>query len=418
MVFHGEGDPKRFQFGSATLYKGVKAIGCENEESKEFLGTTVAGFHELWQGCNLSEIPCRKVLTAWVPPPSVDPARILMILGKENPNLRTHNWRIVSSSIEWGGLAIKGYCKLLNFLWNKDDIRYLIYELRDIYEKYDLKHADYRCCLEKNTNRVNRFIKFMATMHLVITITLIAVVPFYRVVFNERILIMQFLFPGVDPNTAYGYTIITTIHCICILFGSFGNFAADVCFFNIVSHVPLFRDLLRCKCQDLNEILEEERASEEEGFAEIELLLKDIFQWHQKYMRYITTVKENYFWVVLVEMGTVALSIASTLFCLILGKWPGGLTYLTYCFIMLYMYCDLGTIVEITNDGFIDSCYTEIIWYRLSIHQRKMLQMMLMMTQNTEGLTIGSVIPLTVNTGLQLTKSLYTMTMMLINFLE
>ncbi|XP_011295319.2 odorant receptor 67d-like [Musca domestica] len=258
----------------------------------------------------------------------------------------------------------------------------------------------------------------MAIIHFSITMSLIAVVPFYRVVFNERIFVMQFLLPGIDPNTAYGYLMMNCMHCICILFGSFGNFAADLCFFTIVSHVPLFKDLLRCKCQDLNDILEEGKDVEQEGIGDCQILLKDIFQWHQKYMIYITTVKDNYFWVLIIEMGTVALSLASTLFCLILGTWPGGLTYLAYCLMMLYIYCGLGTLVEVTNDGFIDSGYTDVIWYKLPMVERKMIQMMVMMAQNTGGLTIGSVVPLTMNTGLQLTKAIYTMTMMLINFLE
>ncbi|XP_058978632.1 uncharacterized protein LOC109613882 [Musca domestica] len=110
-VFLGE-DPSRLQFGSATVYKGVKVICCENEESKNFLVTAVAGLQELWDGSalaavSLKDIPCRRILTAWVPPPSVDPARVLIILGKQNPNLCTDGWRLVGSSTEGGGLVIK-----------------------------------------------------------------------------------------------------------------------------------------------------------------------------------------------------------------------------------------------------------------------------------------------------------------------
>ncbi|XP_058984888.1 uncharacterized protein LOC131805585 [Musca domestica] len=112
LVFTGEGDPRRMQFGSATLYRGAKVMCCENQESKDYLVTAVSGFRDLWQGCDLAavslkDIPCRRVLTAWVPPPSVDPARILTILGKQNPNLKTDSWRLVSSTTEGGGLVIK-----------------------------------------------------------------------------------------------------------------------------------------------------------------------------------------------------------------------------------------------------------------------------------------------------------------------
>lgn len=46
-------------------------------------------------------------MSTWVPPPSVDPSRVFAILGKQNPNLSTDNWRLVGSSTEGGGLVVK-----------------------------------------------------------------------------------------------------------------------------------------------------------------------------------------------------------------------------------------------------------------------------------------------------------------------
>uniref|UniRef100_T1PMZ5 DUF4780 domain-containing protein n=1 Tax=Musca domestica TaxID=7370 RepID=T1PMZ5_MUSDO len=112
IVFSGAGSPMQMQFGSATLYKGVKVICCENVESKDFLVKTVGELGVLWEGSELAavslkEIPCGRKLSAWVPPPLVDPARILTILAKQNPNLQTDNWHIVNSSPDSGGLVIK-----------------------------------------------------------------------------------------------------------------------------------------------------------------------------------------------------------------------------------------------------------------------------------------------------------------------
>ncbi|XP_061395273.1 odorant receptor 67d-like [Musca vetustissima] len=328
------------------------------------------------------------------------------------------DWTLMLQIVCFLGSALQGYCKLLNAIWNKDALRYLVDELREMYVEYVQKHDEYRECLQKSINLSVKCIKFMAISHVAVVVGIIGVVPFYRLVHNQRVFVMQFLLPGIDPNTEYGYIIMNCMHCICIIFGAFGNFAADLCFFTFVSHFPLFKDILSCKFHDLNDLLEEEEENKEREPRDYKTLLRDIFQWHQKYMRYITTVKDNYFWVLLVEMVTFGLSIASTLFCLLLGTWPGGLTYLCYCFMMLYIYCGLGTVVEVTNDDFIDFCYTQVIWYKLPVAERKMLRMMLMMTQKTGGLTVGAVIPLTMNTGLQLTKMIYTMTMMLINFID
>ncbi|XP_061395272.1 odorant receptor 67d-like [Musca vetustissima] len=332
-------------------------------------------------------------------------------------------WTNVLQALCMVGSAVQGFCKLLNAIWNKKYLIELLSTLEAIYEEYDRKHVEYRKCLNKSINTVDKCIKSMAVVYAGLLVGVIGVMPFFRLFYNRRVFVMQFLLPGIDPNTNHGFIIMNFMHCCCIFFGAFGNFAADSCFFTLVSHVPLFKDILLCKFHDLNVKLKADDdddgdGDENEGHQNCRELLKDILQWHQHYMRYISTVKENYFWVIMVQFATMTLSLACTLFCLILGKWPGGQTYLAYCFIMLHVYCCLGTMIEISNDGFIDSCYTEVIWYRLPVAERKMLLMMLMMSQNAGGLTIGAVIPLTMNTGLQLTKMIYTMTMMLINFLN
>ncbi|XP_061402682.1 odorant receptor 67d-like [Musca vetustissima] len=323
-------------------------------------------------------------------------------------------WSLSLQALTMLGSGLHGYAKLLNAIWNREYFRFLVDDLHLIYKEYNAKpNSDYRTFLNRTMNRTVFGMKSMAIVYVIVIFSLISVVPLYRFVFNQRIFIMQFLIPGLDPTSnERDFIIMNVIHFASMLFGGFGNFAADLCFFLLVFHVPLYKDILQCKFHEVNEALandEMERSSE---------LLNEIFLWHQRYMKYISTVKINYFYVILIEMATIALCMALSLFCIILGTWPGGQTYFIYCFIMIYVFCGLGTLVDATNDGFIESCYNEIIWYRLSIKDRRMLQMMLMMTQNTSGLTVGAVKPLTVNTGLQLTKAIYTMTMMLINFLD
>lgn len=52
LVSLGE-EPKRLQFGSATIYKGVKVICSKNEGSKDYPITTVAALYGLWEGSEL-----------------------------------------------------------------------------------------------------------------------------------------------------------------------------------------------------------------------------------------------------------------------------------------------------------------------------------------------------------------------------
>lgn len=53
-MFIGEEGSKR-QFGSLTIYKVVKDICWENEESTNSLATTVAGFYGFCEGSELSK---------------------------------------------------------------------------------------------------------------------------------------------------------------------------------------------------------------------------------------------------------------------------------------------------------------------------------------------------------------------------
>lgn len=88
------------------------------------------------------------------------------------------------------------------------------------------------------------------------------------------------MFPFIDIETNVGYYITAIIHIIAIFIGGFGNFAIDSWLFIFAAHVPLIANILKCKFDDLDSILETKTYNTEDTKA----LLIDIFQWHQKYM--------------------------------------------------------------------------------------------------------------------------------------
>ncbi|XP_046810102.1 odorant receptor 67d-like [Lucilia cuprina] len=114
-------------------------------------------------------------------------------------------------------------------------------------------------------------------------------------------------------------------------------------------------NILQCKFDDLDEILKEFPKDPEKS----EEPLKDIFKWHQKYLLMITVI-----------------------------------------------------IIPLQNDDVIDMIYNSC-WYYLSIPEQKMILTMLRESQQATGISIGGVAPLSLNTTLQITKTLYTITMML-----
>lgn len=48
----------------------------------------------------------------------------------------------------------------------------------------------------------------------------------------------------------------------------------------------------------------------------------------------------------LVELSTLCLGILCTISCIFLKAWPTAPLYLIYCFVVLYTFCGLGTVVE------------------------------------------------------------------------
>ena len=57
-------------------------------------------------------------------------------------------------------------------------------------------------------------------------------------------------------------------------------------------------------------------------------------------------------------------------------------------------------------------------WYQLTVMEQKMIIIMLREAQQAEGMSIGGMAPLSLSTSLQLTKTFYTFSMILRNFLE
>ncbi|XP_061386510.1 odorant receptor 67d-like, partial [Musca vetustissima] len=116
-------------------------------------------------------------------------------------------WTNVLQALCMVGSAVQGFCKLLNAIWNKKYLIELLSTLEAIYEEYDRKHVEYRKCLNKSINTVDKCIKSMAVVYAGLLVGVIGVMPFFRLFYNRRVFVMQFLLPGIDPNTNHGFII-------------------------------------------------------------------------------------------------------------------------------------------------------------------------------------------------------------------
>lgn len=115
--------------------------------------------------------------------------------------------------------------------------------------------------------------------------TVIAVVSFpvfYLLVYQKKIMVMQFLMPLIDEKTDSGFMMLSAVHVGLILFGSLGNYGGDMYLFLFVTNLTLIKDIFCIKLNELNEVALKRTESEQ-----MRLRLFDLVAWHQKYHKFV-----------------------------------------------------------------------------------------------------------------------------------
>ncbi|XP_058981885.1 odorant receptor 67d-like isoform X2 [Musca domestica] len=283
------------------------------------------------------------------------------------------DWAIVLQVLTiGGGTLLQGYCKLINSIRQKDKFRFLLTEVYSIFEEYELKSCDYARHLKKGCHLLSYFMKLCAVINVMMICGLILVAAAINVIFQKRDLIVYGDVIGIDPSTTSGFYVTFMVQACFLLVGGFGLYAGDMAFFTPISQVPTLKEILRCKFKDINEAMEGDELQDSRHVSE---LLKDAVQFHQKYLRFLNTTQDTYYWVILTQISTYSVGIVCSMFCIFLGTWPGGYIYLLYCFVMMFVYCGVGTMVDIAQtipaDLYVNvknmpinigSCQTEIIF--------------------------------------------------------
>lgn len=159
--------------------------------------------------------------------------------------------------------------------------RFLYGEIIEMYETYEKKDISYQICLKTNLSLLKKLLTSIFAIVLIVSVGIIVVPLYYRIILNERIDILPFDFPFIDKHTDYGYLLTLVGHIICVFFGTFGNFIVDSWLFVFAAHIPLMKNLLKCKFDELNAIANEYPNCWEKSGPH----LIGLFKWHQKYMQ-------------------------------------------------------------------------------------------------------------------------------------
>ncbi|XP_013117585.2 odorant receptor 67d-like isoform X1 [Stomoxys calcitrans] len=325
------------------------------------------------------------------------------------------DWTLVIQALcMGGGTLVQGFSHMMGFMFRPAELRVLLEETHTLYEHHEKIDSDYRLYLNRGVDLLTRLMKICAFFNTILAVGMSLVTVIYNAIYETRVLIVGIYLDAIDPETERGFLITMILQSCFIAVGGFGLYAGDMGTLTTITQIMTFKGLFCCKLRDLNEILLDEPDNKTKSLE----ALRDIIQFHQQYLSFIERNRSVSFWTIFVKFLTNFFGLVCTVFCILLGVWPAGYIYMAYCFTMMYVYCGVGTMIDIANDGFIEACYNGVLWYELSALERKMLHTMMIIAQNTKGLSVGPFVPLSVNTGLQMTKMIYSMTMMLFNFVS
>uniref|UniRef100_A0A5H2X002 Odorant receptor n=1 Tax=Bactrocera latifrons TaxID=174628 RepID=A0A5H2X002_BACLA len=322
----------------------------------------------------------------------------------------SENWTYLLEASCMVGSVLQGITKLISAFAFAKEICGIRIELENLYREYEVKGDDYAEALNKSCERVWQVIKMVGQVYFVAGggIILITVVLIFAS--NEKVFLMHFMIPGIDVDTQVGYLMTLTLHTMCFLFGAFGLFAGDLFFLLFLGQPMLFLDLLVLKVKSLNEAAAENSSTAER-------LLIDIIEWHQYYTDYNLRCNRIFYYINSMQIVTSGISIICTLYIILLGDWPGAYLYILIAFGGLYLYCIMGTKIQTCNTAFCDELWN-INFYDLAVKNQKMIIPILMKAQNPSEIKVGGFLPLSVQTALQITKTIYGIFTMMLRFLE
>ncbi|KAH8380872.1 hypothetical protein KR200_002132, partial [Drosophila serrata] len=319
---------------------------------------------------------------------------------------------VILQAMAMVGSAIQGLTKLLITAYRAPLMRHIQNSYEEIYSDYGSRGSEYVKCLEARIRTTWKLIIGFATIYSVGPALIIFFPIFYLVVFKEKILVMQFFIPLIDHTTDSGHLLLTVVHIALILFGGFGNYGGDMYLFLFVTHLPLIKDIFCVKLEEFNEA-----AVKKNDLKRMREMLFDLVAWHQKYVSLLRATERIYSIVLFVQLFTTCVSLLCTISCIFIKAWPAAPIYLVYSGITLYTFCGLGTLVENSNESFTRVIYTNCLWYELPAREEKLIILMLAKAQNEVSLTAADMAPLSMNTALQLTKGIYSFSMMLFTYL-
>nr|QGW45437.1 odorant receptor 64 [Bradysia odoriphaga] len=236
--------------------------------------------------------------------------------------------------------------------------------------------------------------------------------PIYSyIVNNELVPIMPMQFPFVDQTTTGGFIVATLMMLKMGVWAYFGSVGFDLFLASLIDNYCALVKLLQ---QDLSDYIRMTRKGS--GYSEQykKAFFRNFLLKCQDKDRYIHLVNDAYADVIFKQFGMVYVCVNFIIYAIIRSNWYSGYGMLLFCLTEVYILCILGTAIKTENDNFSAAIY-DIPWYDYPLAEQKKVLLLLHSSQNAMELWIGPVAPLNVESAMEITKSIYSTSTMIIN---
>ncbi|XP_034102040.1 odorant receptor 67d-like [Drosophila albomicans] len=327
--------------------------------------------------------------------------------------IRLKNWKFALQALVLAGFVIQSLNKFYVGVRHSQKIYQIYHSVIKIYKEFE-NYPDprYASDLHQSCRRLRTALIVASIMYAVGVVGMI-MLPIFVSLFTDKFTFMHFHIPGIDVTTEMGAWITQAVHAVSMAIAGLGLLAGDSTIIVFLMQPFVFVDILRLKIYVFNQFVDIPGTRSE---SEIQRMLVDIMKFHQEYLRFIFRCNDLLSSIVSTQVSSAGVCIIMTIFVLMTSDWLGG-----YCFAIvlipnLYIYCILGTFVENCSATIMYEVYN-ISFYNLKARHQRQVLFMLSKTQRTEMMQVLGVMPLDVSTALQVTKSIYSVTMVMINFL-
>ncbi|XP_064553359.1 putative odorant receptor 83c [Drosophila montana] len=325
------------------------------------------------------------------------------------------NWMFLIQACAMSGSVMQGTNKLCVGVFSARTVSELYLQLEKIYADFE-KEPDprYQKVLLRNCNKLRRVLFLVGLSYVIGVCGMILTTVVASYITGQTYLSMHFHLPGIDVHTKLGGWLTLGVHSVCVVIGGLGMYAGDMVIIVYLLQSFVYADILKLKVDTLNTHVK--LIQNDKLHRQTSQMLVGIAKWHQIYSTFIAQCNEMFYILVSVQIASSALCIVLTIFALLTSEWVGGYCYICIIIPNLYLYCILGTMLENCNDNIMYEMYN-ISFYDLSVEQQRFVLFMLVKSQRPGVIRLLGVMPLSVSSALQITKSIYSITMMMVKFL-